>query len=138
MTENRTKDTGASVGAYLAAIPNVSRRTDCQALAKLMTEATKCPPKMWGPSIVGFGTYHYRYESGRGGDFCLVGFSSRKSDISIYGLHAAVDADRLLAKLGKHRAGKGCVYIKALADVDTTILAKLVAQAAAEKKRQHE
>jgi hypothetical protein len=92
---------------------------------------------MWGPSIVGFGSYHYRYESGREGDMCLVGFSSRKSDISVYGLNAAVDAEGLLSKLGKHKAEKGCVYIKTLADVDQKVLAELVADAAAEKSRQN-
>ena len=102
-----------------------------------MTKATKHPPKMWGSSIVGFGSYHYKYESGREGDSCLVGFSSRKGDISVYGLNAAVDAEALLATLGKYKAGKGCVYIRTLADVDLKVLAKLVAGAAAEKKRLH-
>ena len=137
MAENKTKATEASVQRYLAAIDDDTRRKDCQALAKLMADATRCPPKMWGSSIVGFGTYHYTYDSGREGDACLVGFSSRKGDISVYGLHAAVDAKRLLDRLGRHKAGKGCVYIKTLADVDLTVLAKLVANAAAEKTRQH-
>jgi hypothetical protein len=137
MAESKTKATDASVHGYFASIGNDTRRKDCEALAKLMTKATKHPPKMWGSSIVGFGSYHYRYESGREGDSCLVGFSSRKGDISVYGLNAAVDAEELLAKLGKHRAGKGCVYLKTLADVDLKVLAKLVASAAAEKKRQH-
>ncbi len=92
---------------------------------------------MWGSSIVGFGSYHYKYESGREGDSCLVGFSSRKGDISIYGLHAAAEAELLLAKLGRHKAGKGCVYIKTLADVDLKVLAKLVTDSAAEKKLRH-
>ena len=137
MAENKTKATDASVKDYLAAIEDGTRRKDCEALADLMTKATKHPPKMWGPSIVGFGSYYYRYESGREGDSCLVGFSSRKGDISVYGLNAAVDASDLLARLGKHKAGKGCVYIRTLADVDLKVLAKLVAGAAAEKKRQH-
>jgi hypothetical protein len=137
MAENKTKETDASVQAYLAAIVDDRRRQDCEELVKLMTKATKHPPKMWGPSIVGFGSYHYKYESGREGDACLVGFSSRKGDISVYGLNAALDAEELLAKLGKHKAGKGCVYIKTLADVDQTVLSKLVASAAVQKKRQH-
>jgi hypothetical protein len=136
MVENKTKATDASVHAYLAAIEDSTRREDCEALVKLMTKAAGYPPRMWGSSIVGFGSYHYRYESGREGDSCLVGFSSRKGEISIYGLHSAVTADKLLAKLGKHNAGKGCVYIKTLVDVDLTVLAQLVASAAAEKKRQ--
>lgn len=137
MTENKTRATDVSVQGYLAAIDDDTRRKDCEALTKLMTKATKHPPKMWGSSIVGFGSYHYKYESGREGDSCLVGFSSRKGDISVYGLNAAVDAKELLARLGKHKAGKGCVYIKTLADVDLKVLAKLVASAAAEKRRQH-
>jgi hypothetical protein len=137
VAENRTERTEASAHDYCAAIGDLTRRQDCETLAKLMTRATKCPPKIWGSSIVGFGTYHYKYESGREGDSCLVGFSSRKGDISVYGLHAAVDAEKLLARLGKHKAGKGCVYIKRLADVDVKVLEKLVASAAAEKKRHH-
>jgi hypothetical protein len=137
VAENKTKQTEASVQDYLASIENQARRKDCEELAQLMTKATKEPPKMWGPSIVGFGSYHYRYESGREGDMCLVGFSSRKSDISLYGLNSAVDADNLFSKFGKHKAGKGCVYIKTLADVDQKILAQLVGSAAAEKSRQN-
>lgn len=134
MAENKTKVTPASAQGYVAAIDDDSRRKDCEALTKLMTKATQHPPKMWGSSIVGFGSYHYKYESGREGDACLVGFSSRKGAITIYGLHAAADAEKLLARLGKHKTGKGCVYINTLADVDMTILSKLVASAAAQKK----
>lgn len=135
MAANKTIETDASPEKYLQAITDAGRRNDCEALAKMMSKATKHPPKMWGPSIVGFGSYHYKYESGREGDMCLVGFSSRKGEIALYGLRAAKDSERLLAKLGKHKEGKGCVYIKKLADVDEKVLAKLVADAAAEKKR---
>jgi hypothetical protein len=137
MAENRTKETGASVQKYLATIDDDTQRRDCQALVTLMAAATNHPPRMWGPSIVGFGAYHYRYESGREGDSCLVGFSSRKGKISVYGLHAAPDAEPLLSRLGKHKAGKGCVYIRTLGDVDLDVLATLVAHAATEKQRQH-
>jgi len=137
MAVNKTTMTDASVGRYLAAIENDARRKDCATLARLLAKATKHPPKMWGTAIVGFGSYHYKYESGREGDMCLVGFSSRKGEISLYGLHAAANAERLLAKLGRHRAGKGCVYVKALADVDLDVLAKLAASAASRKARQH-
>ena len=99
-----------------------------------MAKATKQPATMWGPGIVGFGSYHYRYDSGREGDMCIVGFSSRKSEISLYGLQAAAGADALLAKLGKHREGKGCVYIKRLGDVDVNVLEKLVAAAATARR----
>jgi hypothetical protein len=135
MAENKTKATDASVAAYLAAIDDEARRKDCEALADLMAQATKQPPRMWGTSIVGFGSYHYRYDSGREGDTCVVGFSSRKGDISVYGLNAAAGAEELLSKLGKYKAGKGCVYIKRLSDVDLNVLEKLVAGAAAERSR---
>ena len=137
MAENKTKASDASVADYLAAIDDEARRKDCEALADLMAKATKQPPRMWGASIVGFGSYHYRYASGREGDTCVVGFSSRKGDISVYGLNAAAGAADLLAKLGKHKAGKGCVYIRRLSDVDLKVLAKLVASAAAARERDH-
>lgn len=137
MAENKTKETGASVDSYLAAIKDEERQKDCTALTKLMAKATKHPAKMWGTAIVGFGTYHYKYESGREGDMCLVGFSSRKGDISLYGLTSAANHEELIAKLGKHKAGKGCLYIRKLSDVDLKVLEKLVASAAANKKREH-
>jgi hypothetical protein len=137
MTQNKTMATEASVKTYLDAIPVETRRKDCRALAKLMTEATGHPPKMWGSSIVGFGSYHYKYESGREGDSCLVGFSSRKGDISVYLLSEFPGDEELLANLGKHTRGKGCLYIRALADVDLTVLEKLVAASAAERRRRY-
>jgi hypothetical protein len=137
MAENKTRETGASVESYFAAIHDDARRKDCEALAKLMAKATKRPPKMWGSSIVGFGSYHYQYESGREGDMCLVGFSSRKSDISVYGLLAAPSHEELIPKLGRHKAGKGCLYIKSLSDIDLKVLEKLIADAATAKKREH-
>jgi hypothetical protein len=121
MPQNKTKETGASVDSYIAAIEDEMRRKDCDALAKLMARVTKQPPKMWGSSIVGFGTYHYKYESGREGDTRLVGFSSRKSDISLHGLNAAPGHEALVAKLGKHRMGKGCMYIRSLSDIDLSV-----------------
>jgi hypothetical protein len=126
MAENKTKATGASVADYLAAIKNEGRRKDCQVLAKLMTKATKQKPKMWGPSIVGFGSYHYKYDSGHEGDACLTGFASRKGDISVYLVPGAPGQKQLLAKLGKHKMGKGCLYIRKLADVDLAVLEQLV------------
>ncbi len=137
MAENKTKATDARIEDYLAAIDDEARRKDCEALAALMAKATRQPPTMWGASIVGFGQYHYKYASGREGDTCVVGFSSRKGDISVYGLNAAADAGELLPKLGKHKAGKGCLYIKRLSDVDLKVLEKLVAGAAAGRKREY-
>jgi hypothetical protein len=137
MAENKTKATEASVDSYLAAIGDESRRKDCAALARLMSKATQQKPVMWGTSIVGFGRYHYTYESGREGDSCLVGFSSRKSDISLYLLADFPGRDELLARLGKHKTGKGCLYIRNLGDVDLEILEQLVAASFVEKKRIH-
>ena len=130
MAENKTKRTAASVGSYIANIPDEERRQDCAALVKLMARATRHPATMWGTSIVGFGSYHYRYESGREGDMCLVGFSSRKGDISVYGLNAAPHQEALLKNLGRHKKGKGCLYIRKLSDIDMAVLEKLVAEAA--------
>jgi hypothetical protein len=137
MAENKTKESAASVESYLSAIEDKARRKDCEALARLMAKAAKHPPKMWGSSIVGFGSYHYKYESGREGDMCLVGFSSRKGQISVYGLTAAHGHDELISKLGRHKAGKGCLYIKSLSDIDLKVLEKLIADAASAKKREH-
>lgn len=130
MYEAKTKPTESSVDAYLDAIAEAGRREDCRQLAALMAKATGCPPKMWGPSIVGFDQYHYRYASGHEGDSCVVGFSSRKGDISVYGLNSAPSLETLLPKLGKHKAGKGCLYLRSLGDVDLKILEKLIADAA--------
>ncbi len=135
MAENKTKATEASVESYLSAIEDEARRKDCQALAKLMTKATKQPPKMWGTSIIGFGSYHYKYESGREGDSCLTGFSSRKSDISIYLVANFPGQEALLSKLGKHKRGKGCLYIRKLGDINLKVLEQLVVGSFAERKR---
>jgi uncharacterized protein DUF1801 len=137
MAENKTKVTEASVASYFATIPDEARRKDCEALAKLMTKATKQPPKMWGTSIVGFGSYHYKYPSGREGDSCLVGFSSRKSDITLYLVAGVLEQEALLAKLGKHKLGKGCLYIRQLSDVDPKVLEQLIVDSFAERKRNH-
>ena len=137
MAENKTKPTGASVESYFAAIEDDTRRKDCRALAKLMTQATKQQPKMWGTSIVGFGSYHYKYASGREGDSCLTGFSSRKTDISIYLTGSFPGHDELLAKLGKHKMGKACLYVRQLSDVDLKVLEKLIVGSVAEIKRRY-
>ena len=130
---NKTQQTDASVEAYFAAIPDASRRADCEALAALMQKATGEPAKMWGAAIVGFGSYHYKYESGREGDMCRLGFASRKDAMALYGLGIEANAD-LVAKLGKHKTGKGCLYIRKLDDVDAKVLKELLAAGA---KREH-
>ncbi len=137
MAGNKTKANEASVDGYIAAIDDESRRKDCEVLTKLMTRATKHAPRMWGTSIVGFGSYHYKYESGREGDSCLVGFSSRKGDISIYLMGSFSGRDELLAVLGKHKMGKACLYVRRLGDVDPKVLEKLVVGSVAEMKRRH-
>ena len=129
MADNKTKATLASPQAYIDAIADESRRQDCAALMALMARATKAAPAMWGTAIVGFGVHKYPLAGGKTGEICAVGFSSRKGDISIYGATDSDCADALLAKLGKHKLGKGCLYVTRLADVDTTVLEKLVAQA---------
>ena len=134
MAENKTKPTAASVDRYFAAIEDDVRRKDCKAIAALMARATKEKPTMWGPGIVGFGTHHYRYDSGREGDICLVGFASRKGDISLY-LGDFPERATLFAKLGRHKAGKGCLYIRKLDEVDASVLEKLIKGSVAERRR---
>jgi hypothetical protein len=137
MYEAKTKPTVASVAAYLDAIEDESRRKDCKELAELMKRVSGCVPKMWGTSIVGFDQYHYRYDSGHEGDSCIVGFSSRKSDISLY-LVCGFDAlDDLLTQLGKHKIGKACLYIKRLSDIELPVLERMVERALAETKRRY-
>jgi len=134
MAENKTKATEASVAVHLAAIADESRRKDCEVLAQLMTRATHEQPRMWGPSIVGFGSYHYKYESGREGDSCLVGFAARKGDISVYLMGAFPEREALLARLGRHKLAKACLYLRRLSDVDLAVLEELVARSAAAVK----
>jgi hypothetical protein len=135
MAENKTKQTNVSVAAFIDAITDETKRADAKALIKLMQSATGEKPKMWGPSIIGFGSYHYVYESGREGDMPLTGFSPRKAATVLYGLSAASDFASLLAKLGKHTTGKGCVYIKKLADVDGKVLETLVSKSVKARRR---
>lgn len=137
MAENKTKITEASVAGYIAAIEDESRRNDCKTLVDLISKATKQDAKMWGASIVGFGSYHYKYDSGREGDACIVGFSSRKSDISLYVSSVFPERDSLLAKLGKHKEGKACVYIRKLSEIDLDVLKKIVAAAYADTSSRH-
>ena len=137
MAELKTKPTQASVAAYLSAIDDPARRADCDAIHVLMRKLTKQEPRMWGANIVGFGTYRYQYASGQGGDWCQVGFSSRKGDISVYLITAGLQQDELLAKLGKHKMGKSCLSLRRLGDVDLKILERLIADSFAENQRRH-
>ena len=131
MAENKTKPTKLSVPAFISALADPARRADAKALVKLMQSATGEKPRMWGPSIIGFGSYHYRYDSGREGDMPLIGFSPRKAATVLYNITGASDSKALLAKLGKHTTGKGCLYIKRLADVDQAVLEAMAVKSVA-------
>ena len=134
MAENKTKPTELSVSAFIEAITDETKRADAEVLVKLMQGASGEKPKMWGPSIIGFGSIHYRYDSGREGDMPLIGFSPRKAASVLYGAIGFVGAEKLLATLGKHTTGKGCLYIKKLSDVDQKVLQTLVVKSLAAKR----
>lgn len=128
---NKTVPTDSSVQAYLDAIADPVRRQDCQTLAAMMERLAGAPAVMWGASIVGFGSYHYRYDSGREGDAPLLGFASRKGDISVYLSCDDAPLEAMRDKLGRHKMGKACLYLRRLSDVDQDVLEQMVAHAAA-------
>ena len=134
MADNKTKPTELSVAAFIDALTDQTKRAEAKALVKLMQSTTGEKPKMWGPSIIGFGTYHYTYDSGREGDMPLISFSPRKAAAVLYSLTGFSGADALLAKLGKHTTGKGCLYIKKLADVDQKVLEALAVKSVAARR----
>jgi hypothetical protein len=134
MAENKTRPTQVGVASFIAALPDQAKRADAKALVKLMQTVTGEKPKMWGPSIIGFGSCHYVYESGREGDMPMLGFSPRKAATVLYGVKGDGSLAPLLAKLGKHTTGKGCLYIKKLADVDSKILEELMSKSVAAKQ----
>lgn len=136
MAENKTKQTKDSVEAFINKADNEQRRKDCFELVKIMEEVTKEPAKMWGTAIIGFGSYHYKYDSGREGDMCVVGFSPRKGNISVY-VSAYDKRDEQLAKLGKHKTAKGCLYISKLSDVDTKVLKTIIKESVAYVKKKY-
>ena len=127
MAELKTKPTKQSVTEFLNRISDPERRADCLAIAKIMEELTGAQPQMWGSSIVGFGSYHYKYASGREGDWPLTGFSSRKQDVTLYLMMGFDKYETLMNQLGKHKTGKSCLYIKRLSDVHVPTLKKLLA-----------
>jgi Domain of unknown function (DU1801) len=136
-TANKTQRTPADVGAYLDAITDPERRRDCEALVALMSRVTGEPPAMWGAGIVGFGQYHYRYDSGREGDMCVTGFASRKGDISIYLVAEGTEQAALLQRLGRHKMGKACLYVRRMSEVDAGVLEQMVRQSVDEVRRLH-
>jgi hypothetical protein len=126
MAENKTQATDASVESFLSAVEPGRRREDGLALDRLFRRVTGWNPVMWGDSIVGYGQYHYRYESGREGDFLATGFSPRKSNLSLYIMPGYQEMGDMLDRLGKHKLGKACLYINKLADVDEDVVAEII------------
>lgn len=124
--ENKTQPTEVSVSDFLASIDDEQKRADSQVVAQLMEAATGEPPKMWGPSIVGYGTYHYVYASGREGDWMITGFSPRKTALTVYLMAGVERQTELLAKLGKYKTGKSCLYIKRLSDINLDVLREMI------------
>ncbi|MBT8081833.1 MAG: DUF1801 domain-containing protein [Gammaproteobacteria bacterium] len=138
MAENKTQPTKAGVTAFLNAVEDRQKRADCRKVAAMMRRATGKRAKMWGPSIVGFGTYHYKYDSGREGDFMLTGFSPRKQALTVYVMAGFSRYDALMKKLGKHKTGKSCLYFKRLADVDERVLEQLISESVGYMRSKYE
>ncbi|WP_343616785.1 DUF1801 domain-containing protein [Flavobacterium sp.] len=126
MAKNKTTETKNSVTDFINAVADETKRNDAFELLKIIQKTTGFEPKMWGPSIIGFGSYHYIYDSGHEGDAPLVGFSPRKDAISLYLSSSFENKDELLSKFGKYKAGKSCIYIKKLADIDPEILKEMI------------
>lgn len=136
MAETKTRATNASVSAFIAAVDNDTRRADAKALLKLMKDVTGWKPKLWGPTIIGFGAYHYTYDSGHSGSICALGFSPRKASLVIYVADFPGKAG-LLKSLGKHKGGlKQCLYINKLADVDMDVLRRILDEGLAQLRRE--
>ncbi|MGB3185862.1 MAG: DUF1801 domain-containing protein [Ornithinimicrobium sp.] len=131
MAENKTQPTQVDPADFIAAVEHPTRRTDAQTLLDLMTRITGYRARMWGPSIVGFGRYQYRYESGREGEFLMTGFSPRKANTTVYVLPGYEDLSEELSRLGKHKLGRSCLYINKLADVDLNVLEEIVSKGVA-------
>ncbi|MDJ0916651.1 MAG: DUF1801 domain-containing protein [Woeseiaceae bacterium] len=137
MAELKTKPTSQSVTAFMNAIEDKTQRADCRAIAAMMRKATGKRAKMWGSSMVGYGSYHYKYASGQEGDYFLTGFSPRKQATSVYIMAGFSGYDALMKKLGKHKTGKSCLYIKKLSDVDEKVLEQLIRKSVAEMRKKY-
>ena len=131
MAELKTKPNEQSVEAFLNSVEDEKKRQDCFTILEIMKQITKAEPQMWGTSMVGFGTYHYKYESGREGDWFVAGFSPRKQNLTLYIMAGFSRYDELLSKLGKFKIGKSCLYIKKIEDVDLPTLKELIKQSVA-------
>jgi len=136
-SELKTKPKKASVDKFLKAVKDEKRRDDCFQVLDIMKKITKEEPIMWGPSIVGFGSYHYKYESGREGDMCITGFSARKQNLTIYILPGFKRYSELMKKLGKHKTGSSCLYINKLEDVDLKVLKQLINESVKYMKKKY-
>jgi Domain of unknown function (DU1801) len=134
---NKTTENSTSVAAFIELIDNAQRRKDAKSVLALMKRVTKLRPKMWGDAIVGFGKYHYKYASGREGDFMLTGFSPRKAATTLYFMVGFSGYETLLSKLGKHKTSRSCLYIAKLDDIDRSVLERLVAKSFAQMKKRH-
>jgi hypothetical protein len=137
MAETKTRPTGASVDAYLASRASPEQLTDCKAIMAMCKRITKQQPRMWGPSIVGYGSYSYTYESGHSGEACLTGFAVRGKDLVVYLLAEKPEQRELLARLGKHKMGKSCLYFRRLEHLDAKVLEALIAGSVADVKRRY-
>ena len=138
MSDLKTQPTSADVGAFLASVEDEQKRADCRQICAWMQEATGAPPQMWGASIVGFGSYHYRYASGREGDWFLTGFAPRAQNISLYIMAGFSAYEELMNRLGKYKTGKSCLYIKRLSDVDSEVLKELINESLAYMRMTYE
>jgi hypothetical protein len=128
MSSNQTVETDASVDEFIDSVDNEKRRQDARELLNLMRRVTGAEPRMWGPSIVGFGKYHYRYDSGREGEMLRVGFSPRKANFALYLMPRGDAFQELLEKLGKHKTGASCLYVNKLADIELDVLEEMIAE----------
>ena len=124
--ENKTQPTDVSPSAFVSTIDHETRRKDSERLLDVFSETTGLAPKMWGPTIIGYGRYHYKYDSGREGDFLMTGFSPRKANLVLYIMPGYREMSEPLSRLGKHKVGKSCLYINKLADVDETVLREII------------
>lgn len=138
MAEQKTKPNNQSVIVFLDKIPDETRRIECYALLDMMKRVTNTEPKIWGTGLVGFGNYHYKYESGHEGDCFVAGFAPRKGALTLYITAGVERFPKLLAKLGKHKAGKGCLYIRKLDDVNLSVLEDLVKQSVEHTRARYE
>jgi hypothetical protein len=137
MAKPKTKVSSASVAAFLNAIEDPERRRDAKKVAAMMREATGSPAKMWGASTIGFGSYHYKYASGREGEWMLIGLSPRKQSLTLYIIAGFKELHALMAELGSHKTGRSCLYIKRLADIDLKVLESLIERSVRQMRSQY-